>query len=356
MKKIILSLSLLISMSTFATVRTVSSNPSTIAQFNNLQTAINAAFDGDTIYVHGSPNAYPAVTIQDKYLILIGPGRNPDKNLPLTAEIVGLTLDNSAFTGSPSGTELHGLDISSTLNLSNNNAINNLKIIRCKMTGVLFSRSSSNCLFESNYFFNTINFSGSETYTNFVFQNNVYNINSCCVSYFMGGLVNTVNILFDHNIFVSNSPAYNFASTSRFLTFSNNIFINSNPASGVSFSSYNNNITYGCGPIGDTAWIRNSNVDNGGNKAGQNPQMVDQTAANTGSVGPLNNFTIASGPANNAGSDGKDIGLLYDAVGSLNWTNSRTARLPRIYNLNITTPTVAPGGNLNVNVDARVSN
>lgn len=41
-----------------ATVRTVSNNPITIAQFSTVQAAINASNSGDTIYVHGSPNNY----------------------------------------------------------------------------------------------------------------------------------------------------------------------------------------------------------------------------------------------------------------------------------------------------------
>jgi hypothetical protein len=84
--------------------------------------------------------------------------------------------------------------------------------------------------------------------------------------------------------------------------------------------------------------------------------MVDQTQINSGNSNALLNFTIASGPANNTASDGKDMGLLFDPTGSLNWTNSRNSRLPRIFSMNITTPTVTPGGNLSVTVDARRSN
>jgi hypothetical protein len=84
--------------------------------------------------------------------------------------------------------------------------------------------------------------------------------------------------------------------------------------------------------------------------------MVDQTAVNSGTGNPLLNFTIAAGPANNSGSDGKDMGLLFDASGSLNWANSRNSRLPRIFSMNITNPTIPVGGSLNVQVEARKSN
>jgi hypothetical protein len=67
------------------------------------------------------------------------------------------------------------------------------------------------------------------------------------------------------------------------------------------------------------------------------------------------NFIIAAGPANNSGTDGKDMGLLYDA-GMLNWSNSRMSRIPFIYNMVISNSTIAPGGTLNVQVEARKNN
>ena len=84
--------------------------------------------------------------------------------------------------------------------------------------------------------------------------------------------------------------------------------------------------------------------------------MVDQALVNAGTSNPLLNYTIAAGPANNAGSDGKDMGLMYDANSSLNWTISRTTRLPFIYSMNVTNPTIPAGGTLNVTVEARKNN
>ena len=92
-----------------------------------------------------------------------------------------------------------------------------------------------------------------------------------------------------------------------------------------------------------------------GNIENQNPQMVDQSIVNAGTSNSIGNFTIAAGPANNAGSDGKDMGLLYDITGALNWTNSRMPRLPFITVMNLTTPTVAAGGTLQVNIEARTN-
>lgn len=49
-----------------ATVRTVSNVPSTLAQFNTIQAAVDASNNGDTVYVHGSPNQYAGFTITNK--------------------------------------------------------------------------------------------------------------------------------------------------------------------------------------------------------------------------------------------------------------------------------------------------
>jgi hypothetical protein len=180
-------------------------------------------------------------------------------------------------------------------------------------------------------------------------------------------LTNSVNVRFDHNLFTSNNNSggasvFMFNNNCRFLTFSNNTFNQTNVGNNVSFSTFTNNITNNItlnssnATSNATPWTVNSNVDGGGNLANTSPGMADQTLVNGASSSPLLNFTIASGPANNSGSDGKDMGLLFDATGSLNWNNSRNSRLPRIFSMNITTPTVTPGGNLSVTVDARKSN
>ena len=90
MKKVIVLACILFTASVaFCTVRTVSSNPSTLGQFSTIQAAIDASADSDTVYVYGSPNAYVGFTILDKKITVIGPGWAPDKNLPLTAIVEG---------------------------------------------------------------------------------------------------------------------------------------------------------------------------------------------------------------------------------------------------------------------------
>lgn len=350
--------------STYATIRTVSNNPATLGEFTTIQSAIDASADGDTIYVHGSPNTYGSFTILDKYVTVIGPGWAPNKHLPLTARIAGCELRNSPSAGSPSGTELNGLIFTTTVtpvyNAGGDFSFGNIRIVRCQFDqAVNFNLSASDVLFEGCLFSHNLSFNGAATYENFLFQNNLFYSNSCCTNNSIAGLVNSVNVRFDHNLFYqfSSGNVDVFGSNCRFLTLTNNIFNERNAASALSFSTFNNNITYNAGTAaGDEPWTVNGNVDGGGNVSNQNPEMADQVSVDAGSYSGLYDFTIASGPANNAGADGKDIGLLYDTSGSLNWSNSRNSRIPRIYSMNIINPTIAEGGTLNVSVEARKSN
>jgi hypothetical protein len=359
MKRILYSLVLLLSTSSlFATIRTVSNNPSTIAQFNTIQAAITAATSGDTIYVHGSPNAYGTFTV-DKRLIILGPGWSPAKSIPLTAFInSGVIITGSASAG----TEFQGLHFLTTVTVQTL-GVNNIRFVRNRFTNLsinIFPNAAgtvSGYLFEGNYFENAnVQTNTSYTMENFIFQNNLFYENGCCIGSNILGFTNSVNILFDHNLFYGPGSGTRtvFAGNTRFITLSNNIFVRRNASTDLSHSTFNNNITFNAG--NDAPWSVNNNVDGGGNIAGQDPGMADQASVNSGVNNPLLNFTIAAGPANNAGTDGKDLGLLFDAAGSLNWSNSRGSRIPFIFSMNITTPTVAPGGNVSVTVEARRNN
>lgn len=340
-----------------AIIRTVSNTPSTLAQFNTIQAAITASSSGDTIYVHGSPNAYGAFTITNKQLVIIGPGWAPNKNLPFAAIVPGFTINGSTCAN----TEIQGLVVTSTTFIRTNHP-DNLRFIRNQFfnLSILMDEASvtyAGYLFEGNIFDNSqLSGAPSSTYQNFLLQNNYFYETGCCVGGNISGFTNSVNVLFNHNLWFGpgSSTRDCFAGNCRFMTITNNIFVRREPASQNSFSTFNNNITFNAG--NNTPWASNSNVDAGGNIANQDPQMVSQAAVNAGTNNALNDFTIAAGPANNSGSDGKDIGLLFDAVGSLNWVNSRGSRLPFLFSMNIVNPTIPVGGTLNVQVEARKNN
>jgi len=357
MKKIFLILSLAICVNAFATVRTVSNNPNTLAQFNTIQAAVNASSSGDTIYIQGSPTRYAGFTIQDKRLTIIGPGWSPAQNFQAFKATVetAVTINGNASRK----TEIQGLDFAISVSIITNNP-DSLRFIRNQFEAAVylgFSSVYNGWLFEGNWFDKGfVSAGGGDTITNFLFQNNIFYATSTNGN--VSGFLTTQHVYFDHNLWYGPSgtltaPCIGIACKN--LNFSNNIFVHRDAAAGNSFSIFNNNITYGAGVNNpwDTAY-HNSNA--GGNIANQDPQMVSQSLVNNGLDLPVLNFTIASGPANNSGSDGKDMGLLYDASGSLNWSNSNMSRIPVMVGMNIFNPTISAGGTLNIQVDARRNN
>jgi hypothetical protein len=138
------------------------------------------------------------------------------------------------------------------------------------------------------------------------------------------------------------------------MLFTNNIFVHRNAAANNTLSVFNNNITYGAGV--NNPWDSAYSNSGTGNIANQDPQMAGQSSVNNGVNDPLLDFTIAAGAANSTGTDGKDMGLLYDASGSLNWANSRMSRLPFVYSMNVTNSSTPAGSSLNVQIEARRSN
>ncbi len=376
MKRIITILAAgLFGTSAFAATHTVHNQLASGAQFSTIQAAIDAAADGDTVYIQGSPNVYGSFTLIDKKLILLGPGWAPDKNNPIRAIIAGGQVRNSsaATTGAnASGSEFNGLVFNNMLSLSAFNggdkSVNNIRIVRCEFrSGVDVSLSANNYIVEGCYIAGSLarfSFNSGNSYSNMLFHNNIFLIqtfNNGCFT----GLNNTGGILIDHNLFYTDAPGATgspifTANSNRFLTITNNIFVNMDAGSGISSSTYNNNITFYSAASITTPpaapWTINSNINGGGNVNATNPQMVSQASVNAGTDNPTLDFSIAAGPANNTGSDGKDMGLRFDATGSLNWNSSRASRLPFIFSMNITNPTVAPGGNLNVEVTAKKNN
>jgi hypothetical protein len=359
MKTVFFTISLLVAASLIsnATVRTVSHTPTTsIGQFNTIQAAINASSSGDTVLVHGSPIQYSPFTIANKQLVVMGPGWSPDKVQAHTAQVNGGACIISGTASS--GTEIHGMNFITGLTISSSGGHpNNIRIIRNRFTGTLNMADAyltySGYTFEGNGFIGAgVNAHGFSIYQNFVFRNNCFFSNGVQMDSWTHSLS---TVLIDHNLFLTlGSGLDNVFNGCQFLVITNNIFIRRNAATSLSNSTFNNNITFNAG--NNTPWLSNGNMDAGGNISNQDPLMADGATANNGTSNLLLNFTIASGPANNGGSDGKDIGLLYDASGSANWSNSRNSRLPRIYSMNITNPTIPSGGTLIINVEGRKSN
>ena len=356
MKKIFVILSMCLCADMFATVRTVSNNAGTIAQYTTIQAAVNASVNGDTIYVQGSSVQYAGFTITDKRLVVIGPGWSPMQSfMPFPASVYDLSINGSGS----SNTEIQGLHFVTGVSITSFSHPDNLRFIRNHFGSTVIIGTGTftytGFVFESNWFDGAgLSVPPGCFFTNFLIRNNIFHCPNSNTS--ASGFYNSTFVIFDHNLFYGPaSGATNvFGSNCRGLLLTNNIFVRRNAAANNTQSVFNNNITFNAGV--NNPWDAAYSNTGSGNIESQDPQMVSQVAVNAGTNNPLLDFTIATGPANNSGTEEKDLGLLYEAVGSLNWNYSRMSRLPFVYSMNISNPNIPAGGTLSVQVEARKHN
>ena len=354
MKQFFLFLFAGLNLNMFATVRTVNNVTGSVAQYATIQAAVNASVSGDTVYVHGSPNQYSGFTITDKQLVVMGPGWSPMQNfMAYPAMVTDMYINGSGS----SNTEIQGLYFTSTIYINTPSHPDGLRFIRNHLFYVSVGSGTvtyDGYIFEGNWFDNgALSVTAGCFFKNFIIRNNILYCNNSNLS--VSGFYNSISVIFDHNLFYgpSNGATPVFGGTCRNLLLTNNIFVRRTAITNITNSVFQKNITYLSGTTNPWDTAGNSGI---GNFANQSPQMIDSVAVNNGVNNPLLNFTISTGPANNIGTDGKDLGLLYDPTGSLNWINSRMSRLPFVYSMNISNPNIPAGGTLNVQVEARKNN
>lgn len=282
-----------------ARVITVNNNIGSPSAFSNLQTAIDSAANGDTIYVQGSNTDYGNVTIT-KRLILIGAGYRPNKSNPLPSKLNIVALDSVA-TGtnagaSASGTVLMGFEITK-LGTVNNLYLRNLLIKRnrfIKNPNFNFAGISL-LLINSTIEQNILDTSSATDFdlgvgTNCLIRNNII---GCPFRNSNGGAV-LIN-----NVFVGQANA--FVNVSNALI-ANSIFYGMAPQ-GCNNSTFSNNITFNT----TSNTLPYGTNSGSGNLSGTNPQFVNATQY----VFDYNqDYRLqSSSPGKNAGTDATDIGL-----------------------------------------------
>ena len=211
---------------------TVSNNPSIPAQFANLQTAIDSASAGDTIYVHKSLTSYGDINF-DKEIHLVGSGYHTRGESYYQSRIRNICMK----TGS-SNCSFVGFHIYSINNCTYNNTSNNIIISKCYISSTLTINGSGWILF--NNVIKTVGYGTSfniNNYSNILIYNNIFDKGSNGTP-IMASNQSSVRIF--NNIFYGNLHAFNGINNA---TIENNIFYNSSPDY-CSNCTFNNNITY----------------------------------------------------------------------------------------------------------------
>ena len=307
-----------------ATVRTVSNAASQPAQYTNLQTAIDAASPGDTLYVLGTGIAYPAVTI-DQQLTVIGSGYAP----PAPAQPTSIpTIYLYANSG---GSRLIGLNITSNLYLYSSS----ITVERCNISTISTQVSGlSNMVFRHNYiYYYSMNNPASALLANNIIHSGGYLQSSSSSS-----------VVITNNLFIG--YYWHALNTISNALITNNIFWQSTPVQpSVTGCTFNNNITY---QTADNVIPYGSNGGTG-NLVGVDPQFTN--APNISLNYTFNYDLLPASTGNNAGTDNTDIGLFG---GPAPWPNqSGLARIPFVTEFNLQLTQVPQGGTVDGTVKAK---
>lgn len=371
-------LSLLFTLATvlsYATVRTVSNNPTHPAQYTTFSAAQTASVAGDTIYVYGSPFTYPDFTVT-KRLVLIGAGYSPNNQFGQPTTLSSIILYRDSGSNDASGTVITGFYFTGRVDFGGTLVSNNIQLFRNRHASYINLSGASptgyadgwviyNNIIES-YIFGGGYSRTSSSATNIIIANNIFNTSSYLYA------MNSNTILIDHNVFMGTSTKVNtvfnaiitnniFTRTSGNLmnntvlcTFNNNI---SNQSTIGGASEYNPTNSFTANFIG-TGGGANSGA---GNQVGVDPLYVTVSSFDTYTA--TNNYRLqTSSTGRNAGTDSTDLGIYGGSypfptggVGT-QYDTSPMPPIPQVTAVNIQNATIQPNGTLNVQVQGKVNN
>lgn len=314
-----------------ATVWIVDNNPGAMADFSDLQDAIDGSFSGDTLYMNGSPISHGNVSIDHK-LIILGPGKNPQKEGGNQAIVGKVTLnlgsDGTVFSG------IKGNAINAATQ------VDNISIMGCRLQSI--SVAGVNYLIENCVVSNgsavaiASNMTGS---SNILIQNNI--IGSGLQKF------DSPSVYVRNNVFVDENDAFAtfYGTPVKYAIVENNIFYGRGPSS-CATCTFNNNLTFGTNqdtiPYGTNIGSNNVSATNPDFENVPLPGFVNISYAHQYS------WKLDAGSAGaGKGTDGKDIGLYG---GADVYTPGGEPDIPQIRRMTLKNTTVPPGGTLELEV------
>jgi len=316
--------------------------------YSSLDSAMNHANNGDTIYLPGGSFTFNGPI--SKQLHIVGVGYNPSTTnatnytyLCVNAYQNSIHLLPGASDGSISGVVIPG-----TLFLgSYTGCVTSYFISRCKIESI-YSREEyawacnpanvtiTECIISSIGFqggenirlFNNILGSIGGLGNNSVIKNNIFLSNTYSIAFASYGSI--TNSRFENNIFLSTELVYSFYSN----LFSNNTFNNNLFTQNISFP-YQNTTSIGINNIIDQS---------------QSSIFINQSGSN---FSFSNDYHLKSTcPGKNAGRDGTDIGIYG---GAYPWKDGSIPFNPHFRSILVNSST-EPNGNLNVNIQVEAQN
>ncbi len=359
MKHFLLSVSaLIITLSANATVRNVSNSPNapvnTPYTYDNLADAITASSDGDTLYLHGTNVSYGNVTITNKELVIIGAGYGSNlQGGNNQATIVGI-ITFVDYTGTKN-VSLIGMRMEEPkCGTVATNRVNVLYIERCgiKATYSATNRLRCNTLFLRQCVFGDHSIDYGDDFFPAVAAT-AYVSNCVIQGIFRGDGISAA--IFENNIFKrsytgTNTGYSEIKSMNGSAVFNNNIFL-ANYGVSVSNCTFNNNLFENLGSLtSGNSGANNIFSTSPGLTSSPNPNgMVARANFSTSA----NYRLLASSACIGAGIGGTDIGI-YGGTNPIpvSMEINGVPKLPRITQMTIQNMSVAPGGDLDVQIQA----
>ncbi|EON78919.1 hypothetical protein ADIS_0512 [Lunatimonas lonarensis] len=321
-----------------AKVITVNNREGATADHSTMAGALDAAENGDVIYVSGSPILYDDFTIRKK-VVLIGTGHNPSGAGGLVSQLNKVVLDMGS-----SGTEIIGFSIN-LIDIGIVSEIEDVKISRNYLINntLYLSSLAKRWFIEENIIGNIFKFIDPTDLSleqKHVIRNNI-----------ITGVVN--NIFFSdfiNNVFTY--PVVGAFESVRNCQFLNNIFFQNDLSADfdlprITFSSFLNNIFYG--PSNPNSLPMEHGIEGEGNIFA-NPQFVN---VQENSFRYTFDYSLQpSSPGVNAGTDGTDIGIFGGIGFSI---TGEPDDLPVVTRFDILNPMVPQNGSLRVRIEGRAN-
>ena len=359
--------SIFISGDLYSTQWTVSNDPIRPAQFTSVESAINAAANGDTILIAGSQTNYIISTnplIITKKVILIGEGiNNPDgfrTTIQATTGTDGkLTFGRLNLTQSSNDSKIIGIyffnwhEININGNFSGSTApqriIDNIEFSDCMFwfSGLFYRNIYNNCKVK-NCLFDTGFIRPYDSPNNLSISNSIFSGNG---SYFQ-----SENVSLSQQVFVKNclflNRTNNFFLSINGIVVENCIFYKSEPTGTITNSTFNNNLTYLCN--NNTLPPSGAGNTGTGNIQNSNPLFINYPPLGANFAWAHNYGLQAGSPAIGTGTGGFNIGL----TGGTNPLNQLKGNspLPVVTSLSLPNSSVPVSGTLQGNIQAKVRN
>ena len=358
MKPSITILLLMSALASHATSRMVSNDINNPAQYNNVQAAITASVNGDTVYVNPTAVTYADFTI-NKRLVMIGGGYSSPNQFNFTTVVNTIFLLKTAGINDASGSVIMGFRVNGIGYSGSSLIVSNIKLFRNFIVTIDASPiGATNWLIYNNIIAGGVQ--GRNLCSLIIIQNNIFT---------SGGFLNQFiqsSILIDHNLFINNNPPA--LNAMQFAVVTNNIFtstagtavINNNTTQ----NTFNNNLSMSTniGPNAPTNSFLGGPNTGGGNLVGTDPLFVNVTNFNAYDANANYRLTTGS-PGRNGATDGSDLGIYGGsypfpsggAPGS-GYDTSPLPPIPQINAVNIQNATLQPGTLLKVTVQAKITN